>query len=131
MTNQQWESGGIAATTHPLKPHICRLGQSNRSGRAEAAVVVEIPAAAPGGGHYHIALGQFAGAARWLEKCMDQRDTRAPWILPNLWGPAFPASEYLAAPGAQDEPPTGDLPVKYLSLWIVDRSSSPAAALAV
>jgi serine/threonine-protein kinase len=44
--------------------------------------------------NYHVGLGQFAAAARWLEKCIEQRDTRAPWLLPNLWGPAFSASKY-------------------------------------
>ena len=44
--------------------------------------------------NYHVGLGDFASAARWLEKSIEQRDTRAPWILPNLWGPAFTASPY-------------------------------------
>jgi serine/threonine-protein kinase len=43
---------------------------------------------------YHVALGEFATAAPWLEKCIEQHDTRAPWILPYLWGPAFTASPY-------------------------------------
>jgi serine/threonine-protein kinase len=44
--------------------------------------------------NYHAALGELGDAAVWLEKCIEQRDTRAPWILPNIYGPAFTASPY-------------------------------------
>jgi serine/threonine-protein kinase len=43
---------------------------------------------------YHMVMGDSAAAARWLEASARQRDTRAPWILPNLFGPAFTASPY-------------------------------------
>jgi len=29
-----------------------------------------------------------------MEKAIEQRDTRAPWIMPNLFGKAFRASPY-------------------------------------
>jgi serine/threonine-protein kinase len=44
--------------------------------------------------NYHAAQGDFAAAAHWLEKGIEQHDTRAPWILPNLYGPGFTASPY-------------------------------------
>ena len=43
---------------------------------------------------YHMANDDSAAAAPWLEKCIEQHDTRAPWIFPNLFGPAFTASAY-------------------------------------
>ena len=43
---------------------------------------------------YHMIRGELAEAARWMEKAIEQRDTRAPWILPNLFGKAFRASPY-------------------------------------
>jgi serine/threonine-protein kinase len=44
--------------------------------------------------NYHAALNEYAAAAPWLEKCIAQRDTRAPWILPRIYGPGFTASPY-------------------------------------
>ena len=43
---------------------------------------------------YHMIRGELAEAARWMEKAIEQRDTRAPWIMPNLFGKAFRASPY-------------------------------------
>jgi tetratricopeptide (TPR) repeat protein len=41
---------------------------------------------------FHMACGELEQAAVWLEKAIEQRDTRAPWILPHLYGPGFTAS---------------------------------------
>jgi Tfp pilus assembly protein PilF len=43
---------------------------------------------------YHMACQEWELAAGWLEKAIEQRDTRAPWILPHLFGPGFTASPY-------------------------------------
>ena len=43
---------------------------------------------------YHMACREWELAAGWLEKAIEQRDTRAPWILPHLFGPGFTASPY-------------------------------------
>ena len=43
---------------------------------------------------YYLSKRDFAAAAYWLEKCIGHRDTRAPWILPHLAGPAFTASPH-------------------------------------
>jgi serine/threonine-protein kinase len=34
---------------------------------------------------YHLVLGEIDQAADWFEKLIDQRDPRAPWILPHLF----------------------------------------------
>jgi serine/threonine-protein kinase len=44
--------------------------------------------------NFHATQGDFAAAAPFLEKCIEQRDTRAPWILPHLCGPGLTASPY-------------------------------------
>jgi serine/threonine-protein kinase len=38
---------------------------------------------------YHMVRGEMDLAAAWLEKAIQQRDTRAPWILPRLYGRQF------------------------------------------
>ena len=43
---------------------------------------------------YHLAKGDYAAAAAWMEKCIEQRDTRAPWVMVNLFGPGFTASSH-------------------------------------
>jgi serine/threonine-protein kinase len=35
---------------------------------------------------YHLALGEIDAAADWFEKLIDQRDPRAPWIVPHIFG---------------------------------------------
>jgi hypothetical protein len=35
---------------------------------------------------YHAVRGDLNKAADWFEKVIAQRDTRAPWILPNMTG---------------------------------------------
>jgi hypothetical protein len=37
---------------------------------------------------------EFQDAATWLEKAIEQGDTRAPWIGPYFANPAFTASPY-------------------------------------
>jgi serine/threonine-protein kinase len=46
---------------------------------------------------YYMLKGDFASAAQCLEECIDLRDTRAPWIFPNLFGPGFTTSPYWPA----------------------------------
>jgi serine/threonine-protein kinase len=43
---------------------------------------------------YHMACGELDPAAGWLEKAIEQHDTRAPWIVPHMFGPGFTASPY-------------------------------------
>jgi serine/threonine-protein kinase len=44
--------------------------------------------------NFHVGQGDLAAAAPFLEKCIEQRDTRAPWILPHLYGPGLTSSPY-------------------------------------
>lgn len=41
---------------------------------------------------FHAVLSEFDEAASWLEKAIAQGDTRAPWILPRLFGEMFTAN---------------------------------------
>jgi hypothetical protein len=41
-----------------------------------------------------MSCGEWDLAAQWLEHVIEQRDTRAPWILAHLYGPGFKASSY-------------------------------------
>ncbi len=41
---------------------------------------------------YHAVLAQIDLAADWFEKVIEQRDTRAPWILPHFFGDLITAS---------------------------------------
>ncbi|MCG6920483.1 MAG: protein kinase [Acidobacteria bacterium] len=43
---------------------------------------------------YHVTRGEPALAARWLDKAIEQRDTRAPFILPGLCGRQFVSTAY-------------------------------------
>ncbi len=43
---------------------------------------------------YHMACDELDMAAGWLEKAIEQRDTRAPWLMPHLFGPVFTASPH-------------------------------------
>jgi tetratricopeptide (TPR) repeat protein len=48
---------------------------------------------APGGFiAYHVALGEINLAADWFEKAIEQHDTRAPWILPHIFGDLLTSS---------------------------------------
>jgi TolB-like protein/Tfp pilus assembly protein PilF len=47
--------------------------------------------------YYHAALGEWELAASWLEKAIEQHDTRAPWILPRMFGDRLTSSEYWPA----------------------------------
>ena len=72
-----------------------RLGEVDRAAILRAKVSDDQKLGAPiFHFNYHMATGDFAAAAPWLEKCIEQHDTRAPWILPNLYGPGFTASPY-------------------------------------
>jgi hypothetical protein len=39
-----------------------------------------------------MSLNNIDRAAMWLEKAIEQRDTRTPWIVPNLFGSLFTSS---------------------------------------
>jgi serine/threonine-protein kinase len=41
---------------------------------------------------YHGVLGQIDLACDWLEKAIEQRDTRAPWIFPHFFGDLITSS---------------------------------------
>jgi len=43
---------------------------------------------------YHMACEEADVAAYWLEKSIEQRDTRAPWHLPRVFGTTFISSPY-------------------------------------
>jgi tetratricopeptide (TPR) repeat protein len=43
---------------------------------------------------YHMASEELDLAAGWLEKAIEQRDTRAPWHLPHFFGRRFTASPH-------------------------------------
>jgi len=43
---------------------------------------------------YYMVCGELDVAAGWLQKMIEQRDTRAPWLLPHLFGLGFTASPY-------------------------------------
>lgn len=48
---------------------------------------------APGGFvAYHLVLSETEKAADWFEKVIEQRDTRAPWIQPHMFGAALKSS---------------------------------------
>jgi TolB-like protein/Tfp pilus assembly protein PilF/predicted Ser/Thr protein kinase len=44
--------------------------------------------------HFHMVLGEIDVAAGWLERAIEQRDTRAPWILPHMFGNQLTSSTY-------------------------------------
>jgi tetratricopeptide (TPR) repeat protein len=41
---------------------------------------------------YCMSVNNIDSAAMWLEKAIEQRDTRSPWIVPNLFGGLFTSS---------------------------------------
>jgi TolB-like protein len=43
---------------------------------------------------YHMTRGEPALAAPWLDKAIEQRDTRAPFILPSIFGRQFVSTPY-------------------------------------
>jgi len=52
----------------------------------------EAPGAPSGLFLFHMSFGELDAAAGWLERAIDQRDGRAPWILPHLFGRQFTSS---------------------------------------
>jgi TolB-like protein len=43
---------------------------------------------------YHALLGHIGLAADWFEKVIEQRDTRAPWIIPHFFGDLITSSPH-------------------------------------
>jgi tetratricopeptide (TPR) repeat protein len=44
--------------------------------------------------HYHMARGETGLAAHWLERAIEQRDTRTPYILTRFWGGDFTSTPH-------------------------------------
>jgi len=46
---------------------------------------------------FHAVLAEWDKAASWFDKAADQHDTRAPWILPRMFGDRLTSSPYWTA----------------------------------
>lgn len=77
---------------------LARTGGDARSNELRATLGSGEAYGAPAGlFYYHGALDEWDLAASWLDKAIDQHDTRAPWILPRMFGDRFVSTPYWPA----------------------------------
>jgi serine/threonine-protein kinase len=74
---------------------LAQCGDSERADRLKEMLGTGEADGAPAGlVCFHAVVGDIAAAAAWFEKAIDQRDTRAPWILPHILGDLLISSQY-------------------------------------
>jgi TolB-like protein/predicted Ser/Thr protein kinase len=78
-----------------LSAVLSRLGKTDDATRVQAMAAAADPhRRAVFDFSVHMVNADLASAAQSLNTCITRRDTRAPWILPNLFGPAFTHSAH-------------------------------------
>ncbi len=77
---------------------LTRAGEQARSTSLREQIASSEVFGAPAGLFYfHAALADWEKAAFWFGKAVDQHDTRAPWILPRMFGDRLTSSPYWPA----------------------------------
>jgi hypothetical protein len=74
---------------------LARTGDVNRAERLLEKLGAGEAYGAPAGlVCYHVVRSELDLAAGWFEKAIAQRDTRAPWILPRIFGNVLTSSAH-------------------------------------
>jgi hypothetical protein len=77
---------------------LSRTGEEERSAALLRELGPDEAGGAPSGWvAYHMGRGETRLASAWMEKVIDQRDTRAPYLLPRCYWPDIRSSEYWPA----------------------------------
>ena len=84
---------------HPVAAMRAALLRA-RGEEQKAVAALEVLGSGEAGGepagwfNYHMIRGDFAEAAKWLERAIEQHDTRAPYILSAFFGDMFTSTPY-------------------------------------